>query len=290
MNQYNEDNAQGSSIPDWKCERYLLGELSPSEMQAMQRALRSDPGLRARLEALEQSNAETLRQYPTGWMAQQIRTRLVSEMPVNEARPASKRLGSWLRLPRMARIPGGLLALLLVVVLVLPETIPDGEAPTTATTRAKGISQQLRLYRKTATGSELLKNGDRATEHDLIRLQYETNAAGFGVILSLDGRGEITRQLPLEGGDAVALETPGAQFLDYAYELDDAPLWEIFLFVTSSAPFAVSTVEQALRELLPLASNHPEMRTPPLDHLDLPGGFHCAIFTLIKDSRDESSR
>ena len=74
-------------------------------------------------------------------------------------------------------------------------------------------------------------------------------AAGstWGLILSVDGRGTVTLHLPREGTRAARLSAESQVLLDLAYELDDAPRWERFYFVTGSAPFDTAPVVDAAR-------------------------------------------
>ena len=73
--------------------------------------------------------------------------------------------------------------------------------------------------------------------------------ANHGVILSIDGRGAVALQLPPDGDRAAALQSGRAALLDQAYELDDAPGWERFYFVTGDRPFPVAPVVDAARKV-----------------------------------------
>ncbi|MDE2832664.1 MAG: hypothetical protein OXN20_21310, partial [Gemmatimonadota bacterium] len=69
-----------------------------------------------------------------------------------------------------------------------------------------------------------------------------------GVIVSVDGRGTVTRHLPASGTSAVRLIQGDPVPLDYSYELDDAPKWERFYFLTADASFDVRDVVQVAKE------------------------------------------
>jgi hypothetical protein len=114
------------------------------------------------------------------------------------------------------------------------------------------VKPALRVYRKTNAGSELL--APRASVHrgDTLQLRYVAAGKRFGVIASIDARGQITFHLPEAPGQAVALERDGERALPHAYELDDSPGYERFLFVTADAPFTTSEIDQALRAGSPL--------------------------------------
>lgn len=295
-------------FPDWKLERFLLEELDAREMEEIRRAADVDGELRSRLDALEQSNREILREYPPDRMGGQIRERLAEEEASattaaahrgwRGARLASRRGESahlmpgrgwraWFA-PRILA-PAGVIAIVAFAVFVLPHLISPGGPDDFGVTRLKGDSPQLRLHRKTEEGSERLEDGALASEHDLILLQYQTNDRPYGVILSVDGRGTITRHLPEHGKDAQEMELGRSHLTDYAFELDDAPGWEVFFFVTSSEPFTIDLAARAVEGSLVssgLDSLSGAYRGPPAD-LDLPESFLVSRFTLFKEENHE---
>lgn len=276
----------GAGIPDWKCERFLLHELDEAEMETIRRAAAHDENLRARLEAITHSNREILRDYPPGWMAQQIRRRLGEDSAAVSA--ASRTRTSWLS--RRVVVPAGLMAALAVAVIVVPRLISTGDPSGLEVTRIKGAPPRLRVYRETPSGSELLEDGTLAAEHDVVLLQYGTDEPGYGAILSVDGRGTITRHLPVSGSGAVVMEGGEPRFMEHAYELDAAPRWEVFLFVTSSRPFQVESVIRSIQEALSFSPSDSvsSVHEKPLSHLELPGGLRASRFTLIKGARHEN--
>jgi hypothetical protein len=222
-------------VPDLVLERYRLGELPPADAARVERLLSADAALRQRLEALERSDEEIARQYPARWLAGQIRAR----------RPSRERGRS--RWP----LPLGIAAAAIVLVFAMPRAWPgqprNGDTSATAGDRIKGLEPALTVYRRTASGSETLADGSIARTGDLLRVGYIAAGRGYGVILSIDGRGVVTRHLPAEGDRAAALGRGGATLLDRAYELDDAPGWERFYFITGDTPFAVAPIVDAAK-------------------------------------------
>ena len=223
-------------IPDLLLERYRLGELPAEEADRVSRLLSEDPALRARQEALEQSDEEIARAYPAGWLAQRIRARLPA--------PATGAPFGW-------RVPLAIMATVALVVLVIPRWIappPEGVVPASED-RIKGLKPSLAIYRRTSTGSETLADGSVARPGDLLRVAYTGAGRTYGVILSIDGRGGVTVHLPPDGDRAAPLQSGPAILLDQAYELDDAPGWERFYFVTGEKPFAVADIVNAARKV-----------------------------------------
>jgi hypothetical protein len=229
------------TIPDVWLERYLLGELPESEAEAIERLLKTDTSLQARLSDLQSSSRQIREEYSAASMSRLIAARFDPTSQADWPRPSFAR---WWAVPAA-------LAAAVVILLTLPlggfwPPIVEEPAPTE---RVKGLEPLLKLYRKTVNGSETLEDGALAREGDLIRVGYRVAIDRFGVILSVDGRGSVTLHLPQAGGRARRLETDALVLLDISYELDDAPRWERFYFITGATPFAVAPVVQAARQI-----------------------------------------
>jgi hypothetical protein len=50
----------------------------------------------------------------------------------------------------------------------------------------------------------------------VVQLAYYARGSAYAVILSVDGRGGITRHLPLHGTDAVHIDTKRHELLPYS--------------------------------------------------------------------------
>ena len=267
-----------AAVPDLVLERYRLGELPQAEADALARRLPSDEGLRRRLEALDRSDEEIRRRYPAGWLADRVRDRLERERPPRAAR------ASW---TRHWPIPAALAAAATLLLVLTPRvSSPPPVAPAVGAQpaespgdRIKGLQPALALFRKTAQGSETLAEGDVARAGDLIRVGYRAAGRPYGVILSLDGRGAVTLHLPAQAGPAARLRSGDVVLLDHAYELDDAPRWECFVFVTAESPFDVAPVLEAARA----AGAATGARAPT--RLDLPRPLEQSSFAIEKEKR-----
>jgi hypothetical protein len=111
------------------------------------------------------------------------------------------------------------------------------------------------------------------------------------------------------GGRAASLQQAGVVSLEFAYELDDAPGWERFYFITAAVPFDVDAVMAAAHRLATAfdssADAAAEVATQAmgtqvmgaqaggglvarpaveLDSLDVPTGLEQSLFTLRKES------
>jgi hypothetical protein len=143
--------------------------------------------------------------------------------------------------------------------------------------RIKGLRPSLVVYRRTDRGSEMLADDASAKAGDVIRLGYVPGDRVYGVILSIDTRGTVTRHLPSAGTRAAVLAHERVNLLDTAFELDDVPGWERFYFITSDTDFDVAPVVDAVRRTA--ASGQDARRRT----LALPRNFDQFVFQLQKE-------
>jgi uncharacterized iron-regulated membrane protein len=223
------------AIGDWQLERYRLGELPAGELDTIRTALATGGDLAERLARLDRSDGEILAQHPPSVISASIRARAASG-DAGRPRPA----GAPRRLA-LALACG--LVLAAAGVLLVPDRVPGAKEDTT---RVKGLAPRLFVYRKAPSGVEELAAGAAAREDDVVQLAYQAAGRHFGAIVSIDGRGLVTRHLPAAGTLASPLKTGAAFALPEAYRLDDAPGFERFYFVTADQPFAVDLVLTAV--------------------------------------------
>jgi hypothetical protein len=247
-------------IPDLWLEQYLLGELPPERAAEVQRLEQTDPDVSRRLEALRRSNQAILEKYPPRVIAAGVDQRAAA------GRKPSPAL-------RWAAIGAPAVAALALVVWITrgptPEQAdpssprpvldaPHGRAMLDPGTRLKGDATLL-LYRVTpsdsaslrgdAAESEPLTDGAAASPGDVIQLKYLAAGSGFGMVLSIDGRGTVTLHFPEEERGETTLVPGGATPLPRSYELDDAPDFERFILVTSAEPIPVAEILESARTL-----------------------------------------
>ena len=244
-------------ILTWQLERYLLDELPPPERRAIADALEARPELRERLDDLRLSSDAIFREHPPAAVAAALRARAaVAPAPS----PAARFLA-----PALAALSALLVA---GTVLVVYER---EQAPRPDVTRVKGVQPYLLLFRKAAE-VERLSPGAVVHRSDLLQVAYQAAGRGYGVIVSIDGSGAVTRHLPPAGDQATPLQAGGPVPLGASYELDDAPGFERFVLVTADTPFAVETVLAAARR-----------QRAPDGRLDLPESMDQFSFVLRKE-------
>jgi hypothetical protein len=255
-------------IPDLKLEQYLLGELSGKELAVMEQCIAENEDCRLRLAAMERSNREILDLYPPDVMSRRIRSAL--------ERSRDPLIMRFLRPRPIASALGAAVAALFFMWVLPGEFGFLGTDVTPSDIRVKGEGPNIKIYRKTPEGSESLRDGATAYPGDLIRIGYQAAGSAYGIILSVDGWGKATMHLPRDGRRAVRLNKDGRVLLDFALELDDAPNWERFYFVTGDTPFDVNPVLEAVGQIeLNRAVDQPE-------ELVLPEDFGQFVFSLEK--------
>ena len=221
-----------TSPPDWLVERVALDEVPATSRDRVEQA---DPAeLADRVAALRADNAAELATYPAGPAVAQIEARVAT----------SKRKRRNLVLGAMS-----VAAVAAVAIIVFrPEWTPQ-RADETEVTRVKGAT---RLLAFRLIGDQVEKLGADAIVHagDLIQLRYNAGGQKYGLIASIDGAGAVTLHYPAAedaSPDATAI-APKPTALPNAYQLDDAPRFERFFFITCDDPIDVKRSLEALRE------------------------------------------
>lgn len=212
-----------TTLPDWLVERAALDEMPSASRARLQHAA---PGeLATRVAQLREENARELAAYPPGPAVAQIEARL--------RRP--KRRKTWI---------APLVAGAAVLALVVLHHAPAHEAETT---RVKGTPRLL-AYKQAGDQAERLEPDAVVRAGDVIQLRYNAGGARYGVIASIDGGGGVTLHFPANTEAPTEL-AGGTRALPDAFELDDAPRFERFFFVTANEPVDVAGTLDALRVL-----------------------------------------
>lgn len=256
-------------VREWLVERAALGEAPAGTVLT--------PAEERRLDELTSENEAILSRYPPAGVRQEVLRR---ERLAARTRSAPRRLVPFVLAPTAAAAA--------VLLLLRPgpsdprqgteagRTPPWAETPRLEDTRLKG--QALRVYRKTPSGAEPLRTGDRVAAGDRLQLGYRLDAARYLVILSVDGAGGLTLHLPERPTGPSPRFEAGQGSLPFSYELDDAPGFERFFLITSSGPFSVEAVLDAARQL----SARADAGEAPLE---IPPGLSAVELTLVKEAR-----
>ena len=273
-------------IADLYLEQYALSELPEQMAQQLDAS-----ALAAAREELEANNLQLLAQLPAERQVPVIRSRYAVEKARAEALARDRarvRRGVWAGTVAAASAA----AVLMVVAPWVDDEDSTGPTRTGVVTprpvddvRIKGPREPeppapyLNIYRQVDGSPERLDDGAAAGQGDLIQLTYVAEKSKHGVVLSLDGAGSITLHWPEKPDGSTLLKGRGEIPLLHAYELDAAPLYERFVFVTSDRPIDVGKVLKAARELASDASSAATAR------LEVPAEWKQSDFTLRKVER-----
>ena len=236
-------------ISDYYLERYVLGELSEEETEHIRQTASTDPGLRKALDDIESSNRDILALYPSSMVKASL-LRYSNE---------TMRKSPFFPLKQILAVSSALAAIIVLFILILPILKNEAQIKPIDTgedfTLVKGIEAidlsktQLLIFRKINEKVEMLENGTQAKEGDLLQLGYVAVEEPYGMILSIDGRGNITLHYPSKKESSTSLVLRKKSFLSNAIELDDAPAFERFFFITSESEIDVVKILQAAESL-----------------------------------------
>ncbi|MBP7735632.1 MAG: hypothetical protein KA369_06625 [Spirochaetes bacterium] len=232
-------------IPDITLERYLLNELTPDVMERIRETMKADPLLRKRIEQINESNGKILRRY----RPETIVPRIIEWASLSGIAPAPGRRFSraMVLVPSMAAVAAVAVLVLFPIIRSGNDTIPDPFM--NDVTRVKGTGAQLYVYRKSGSGAEQLSAASKVRDRDLLQIAYYSAEDTHGVILSLDGRGTVTQHYPASPSRDTRIEKNRKIFLRSSYELDDAPGFERFIFISSRSPLDARALYRAAEKL-----------------------------------------
>lgn len=230
-------------VPDLMIEKLALGELPPERAAALRQRL--GPEGDERLAGIERSNAEILHEHPPAEVAAAVRRRLAR---LEEETPRRSGAGwlAWAPVMAAAAValvwwvgrdgepegPDGRRNAPLIAKAepeVPPTKVGDPQGPETI--YLKG-DPRLMIDRVVDGRATRMSAGDAVAAGDLLQLGYIANGVQQGVVVSIDGAGVATLHFPASETASAVLEQGGRVGLPESYELDSAPGFERFFFVT----------------------------------------------------------
>ncbi len=298
-------------MPEWLLERIAVDEVPAAERDAVAERLTTDPALAAAVERLRRDDEEILGDYPAAEVAAEIERRHRS-LARATVRPAPR--PSWRhRVFGPAAIAAVAAAAVMLVILqtrLSPVDEPidrpidrpiDGADAAGSNTppgtdtdididigigaddpvRAKGdptTAPELVVHRQVGKDHERLASSSGTRAGDRLQLSYIAAGRKHGVVVSIDGNSAVTLHFPDAPGAPTELHQGGAVPLAHSYQLDDAPDFERFFFITSDQPLDVDVVLASAERL----ARQP--RGARLDRLELPDLIEQSSFLLRKES------
>lgn len=227
-----ENNKQ--KIPELLLEKFLRGELSEKKAAEISERLLKYKKERQRIEEIRKSNEQILKKYQPGDTVPLIKQRLAAE----NIRQGSPQKGSLFDLKKiMMRLIPAMGILVILFIVFLPKLLMHQHPADPLIDKQNGIRvkgrPQLFIFRQNRSKEEKLKDRDHVNRGDLLQVAYLSGDQKYGVIFSLDGRGTIILHYPYNKSGSAQLKQGKRIPLKEAYELDDAPKYEIFFFISS---------------------------------------------------------
>lgn len=265
------------SIYPLMLERYALGELPPDQMNMVKAALEQNSSLMEQLNEISRSNEFILKQYPESNTLRAIQLKAHTLKVKNSIQKQT-----WFHyLQNQSKLRYLIVASCLIVITPFFLYYNNPRIFIGGSERIKGQQQHLNIYRKTAgkPGAERLRNFNEVRKGDLLQVAYVSECRQFGAIVSLDGNGNVTLHFPVNLSCSSRLEPGGEKLLGRSYELDNAPSFEHFFFVTAKDSFDVSVVLDAVKKY----SQQPQTASKETV-LKIPEKFKQSEFILRKVS------
>ncbi len=257
-------------VPEWMLERYLLDELPRRQRRQMEKKLAQDAGLRSALEKLRAADRQVLSTYP----ADQAIPKILKKAALS--RPAAKRSRR-----RLAWVAVPLLATAVLLLIILPPFLQRRLGVAESRGEYAGIKggatpagPALQVFRQRDGAEEALASGDRAQAGDALQLAYLPGRFTHGVILSIDGAGGVTLHFPACAECGTALRSARRVLLASAFELDQAPRFERFFFITAKKPLPTAAI---LEKAGWLAADPERAMAGPLDLPAVYGQFSLLL-------------
>ncbi len=272
-----------NTISAFMLESYRLGELSLENKKAVEDALISDNVLRDRLEDLAKSDEELRLLYPYASL----------NLGKTKSVKFPQRRSSGSRFKISIGVSAGFAALAAVLLfLFLPafnilrnNNTVNLTAYNDFTDRPKGqgtiepLDVELFIYLKEKQDS--LPDKSALREGNTVQLAYSAPAGAerYGVIFSIDGRGSVTMHYPYRTEQSSLLISGKRTFLNEAYTLDDAPDYEVFVFVVSNEPLNIEDVISGAEKMAGEAVSADDIETETVSAF---AGCEVETITVLK--------
>jgi len=257
-------------IPDIILERYLLNELPEKRYNEISKALEADIVLQERIAAIKESNKKILKDYPVEYISEVLKFKLNSSS-VNKA--PKKSFFKRIQVPVLSF---GAVAILLVFMMPFMENYIEDRNSISEITRLKGVGAKIFIYKNNTNGAELLKRNSLVSESDIVGVTFFIDKTAYGIIVSIDGRGVVTKHFPNHGDRSPRL-IAGKNFkVGHSYELDDAPEYEKFFLIYSVNEFEI---DDLLKKIKKAATNKTKVLN---DNLGIDKSKALVSFTLRK--------
>lgn len=270
-------------------EQIFLHEKTTDQFPENRKVELDDRLVSRELDIIEKSNAEILSAYS----ADAMREAVMRKMMASDSRQAGignvaeraagsaseKQSRPPLRFRTVVSMAAAAACLAFAVFVAIPRN--DGTTGNSgllaSAERAKGDGPRLFIYLKDGNKAVELDNNAQVGEGDILQMSYIAAGQTYGAILSIDGNGTVTYHYPESGPTSGMLDDSGEIPLDFAYQLDDAPGFERFFFITGTKPFTTAAFSENIR----MRSRVGDLQTADLSKI-IPFGTRLTELTLLK--------
>ena len=258
------------TISDLKLEQLALGELSEADAASLRLRIQGDADAAGRLAEIKVSNVALLEAYPPVGVRAEVERRV----HVIDLRETKSRVGLASMPFTLQRLIQSLRWVAVAACVVGAMTFLVPEVQEEPDFRLKGGAAELVVHRVVGEVADRLEQGAGVKAGDRLQVSILGGAGEHVVVVSIDGRGEVTLHHPL-GGVSARVSEP-AYSLPSSYQLDDAPSYERFFMVTSKETLSPEDVVQAAKDLVKRGGAERG------DLEELPVGTTSKALTLVK--------
>ncbi len=265
---------------NWQLEQYVLNELTPDQMDAISRQAEEDPDLASRLKAIETSNLALHTRLPVSVFADRLTQQpSASEYIYGLLQKIRENFFS----PQGFGVATAAVFAVFMAVQFIPVHQQTAQQPILEDqVRLKGMLPYFKVFKLINQQAEELEAQQPLAENDVLQVSYVAAGHDYGYLLSVDGNGVLTVHLDDQGKPA-QLNKDGETQLASAYMLDNAPIFERFVFVSSPLPFEVSLVNDALNQLIEQGNaQYGELEFPEPIYQNL----SVSSITFLKESKE----
>jgi len=234
-------------------EKYIFGELPRNQIREIKQHLGSKQKITEFAENINQKNQDFLQLYPFENFTKQspLNNMIFASTPILEFSKRQNILVS----NRILGIAAMLILIITSSLVFWPRLeiahIPPDDNITVSDPgiRSKGVPRLL-IFKKMDNQIRLLQPGNQVKTGDVLQLTYLSENAKYGLIISIDGRGLITRHFPKGNDDTKLSKNQNKTALNNAYKLDDDPDYERFFFITAKSPININQAMKAAKKLI----------------------------------------
>jgi hypothetical protein len=241
-----EKDKYQNTITDWILERYILEELPSDIQEQLTLKLEVDKELEKRLQKILNSNNEILENLSPEEVKIEVYRRFENLSKKNYRKKIKKNLF-------LSLAPAFVMVLLIITFLPIYQNITHEDIHKTFiekdeniniawsnekkhlnnNVRQKGLRPYLLFFKKDKNKNIKLKDDALLKGGNSIQVKYISGNKKYGVIFSIDGNGVITLHFP-EDKNKIGILEKKETALKLAFQLDNAPHFEKFFFITSN--------------------------------------------------------